>query len=1306
MKRRLVSLWCMLLICLPQIFASNSYGLASNCQDGVILHCFNWKYSDIKAELPNIAKAGFTSVQTSPAQGNGSGTWYWLYQPYDLAVGTNGLGSRSDLKALCDEAEKYGIKIIVDVVANHLNGSMDYVESRWKNDAYWHDYEGGIDYNNRWQITHGKIGMRDLNSEHSYVQEQARKYVDDLYSLGVDGIRWDAAKHIGLPSEDCQFWPKVCRSDMFHYGEILVGPTDNGGDTEMKEYTNYMTVTDSSYGKTCRDSFSGGSAPSAHANWAARGINDNKIVYWAESHDTWANGYDWGYSHGMSQNTIDRAYAIVASRNGASALYFSRPSTSNKEDIKIGAKGSTAFTSAEVAAVNHFHNAMIGQKDYYVQENGNAAVCRQKGAVIVKGSGSGQVSISNGGSTTTPGTYKDEITGNTWTVTSSTISGQVGSSGIAVIYDYENAGHNGGDNGGNNGGNNDNTSTNDPVLNEGEYAAFFENNQGWGTVYAWVWDDSSNYTGGTWPGQACSNVGGNVWKWTASGSIPSGAKIIFSNGTGGTVGSDQTADLDWVNGGYYSISGLVKTITPSSGNENNGGNNNNNNNNNNNDNGGSTGTDDLKPGNTGDYTGDYVPSGKSLNTEYYKTNPNGKVGTNKTINMSFSNGVSSTALSNWTEAELIAQGVARDVAQAIKGKHERPIYDTYSLYAAYDDNYLYLGWQFVYLVWDLYGEGKQPGESKPHNGDIRQMIALDLDPNKNTEGILTNGNTIWDEDGVYNTFDNGADCFLLFSSKPTVGTPGIFLPDESGKYSYDSAHCLNFEANSYGYQDGLLPSITSLYGQESFEYDPSVLEGTTGFVDLIGEIDKSAHTFYEMKIPLSKLGITKDYIESTGIGVMHVATYGQGATGSIPYDDTVFDNVNQDYSKDPSSSAEKEDKDVFTYAMARIGKAASSDDTTTSPAPVVTATPGSGSRFVESVSVTLTVEPAGSKIYYTTDGSKPSSASNLYSSAITLTETTTLKTYVSDANGERVQTFNFTKGGGSSDNGGNNNNDDSDIVLNEGEYAAFFENTTGWSSVYAWVWDDTNNYSGGTWPGQQCTKITDNVWKWTASTAIPAGSKIIFSNGTGNVVGTDQTEDMDWVNGGYYTLSGYVKTIQPSTGGGNNNDDPVVSNDWVAHFKNTCNWGTVYAYVWDNAVSGKELLGAWPGTAISYDSAKGYYTANIPNAASLTTPMIIFNNGSGNVVGTDQTTDFNLVNWGIYDMTGLVGSGVDNVISQNEMKIYTSNGRLFIVSDNDSVVTIVSADGRMMQRNVYEGVNIIDDLSRGFYIVNRTKVVL
>ena len=420
--------------------SANKYKLKDNIQDGVILHCFDWTYNDIKAELPKIAKAGFTSIQTSPAQPNGTGTWYWLYQPISFSIGTNGIGTKAELQSLCDEADKYGIKVIVDVVANHLRGDHNNIDNDLKPSEYWHTFGGGIDWKNRWQVTHGSIGMPDIATENPYVQQKVCNYVQELKSVGVDGLRWDAAKHIGVPSEGDDFWKSVTQYGLYNYGEILGGPDDRstGNEDIMKEYTDYISVTDSNYGKELRDSFNSGKAPTSSGNWSEKGISNDKLLYWGESHDTWSNNKDWGFSNEMSQNVIDRAYAVAASRNKVTALYFSRPSSTNKESIKMGEKGSTHYTSSEVAQINKFHNAMDGKADYYTVSDGCSVITRKDGgAVIVKGSGSGEVSVENGGGYAKPGTYTDAVSGNTFTITSSTISGTIGSSGIAVVYDAE-----------------------------------------------------------------------------------------------------------------------------------------------------------------------------------------------------------------------------------------------------------------------------------------------------------------------------------------------------------------------------------------------------------------------------------------------------------------------------------------------------------------------------------------------------------------------------------------------------------------------------------------------------------------------------------------------------------------------------------------------------------------------------------------------------------------------------------------------------------------------------------------------------
>ncbi len=97
-----------------------------------------------------------------------------------------------------------------------------------------------------------------------------------------------------------------------------------------------------------------------------------------------------------------------------------------------------------------------------------------------------------------------------------------------------------------------------PAMAKGEQAVFFEHDS-WNPVTAWVWSGSTNYSGGSWPGQNLTYLGNNVYKWTytGTGKIPASAKVIFSH-----AGADQSSKDGWdfVNGGYYSTTGYVKTI--------------------------------------------------------------------------------------------------------------------------------------------------------------------------------------------------------------------------------------------------------------------------------------------------------------------------------------------------------------------------------------------------------------------------------------------------------------------------------------------------------------------------------------------------------------------------------------------------------------------------------------------------------------------------------------------------------------------------------------------------------------------------
>ena len=134
--------------------AAYDYGLVDTCQEGVILHAWQWSFNNIKANMQKIAEAGYTSIQPSVIQqakestkGKTNSMWWVYYQPANFTIddtGNSALGTKTEFAEMCEEAHKYGIHIIVDVVANHLGNQSAYdisnaVPADIRNDAScWH----------------------------------------------------------------------------------------------------------------------------------------------------------------------------------------------------------------------------------------------------------------------------------------------------------------------------------------------------------------------------------------------------------------------------------------------------------------------------------------------------------------------------------------------------------------------------------------------------------------------------------------------------------------------------------------------------------------------------------------------------------------------------------------------------------------------------------------------------------------------------------------------------------------------------------------------------------------------------------------------------------------------------------------------------------------------------------------------------------------------------------------------------------------------------------------------------------------
>ena len=86
--------------------------------------------------------------------------------------------------------------------------------------------------------------------------------------------------------------------------------------------------------------------------------------------------------------------------------------------------------------------------------------------------------------------------------------------------------------------------------------AYFLAPSDWSQVDCWAWNNSENFTGGNWPGVACTKIGVkknglDVWMWKYDGDLTTApTMIIFSNGSG-----QQTKDLKFENGAVYNLAG-------------------------------------------------------------------------------------------------------------------------------------------------------------------------------------------------------------------------------------------------------------------------------------------------------------------------------------------------------------------------------------------------------------------------------------------------------------------------------------------------------------------------------------------------------------------------------------------------------------------------------------------------------------------------------------------------------------------------------------------------------------------------------
>ncbi len=323
----------------------------------VIYQAFNMPFQEIKNQLPELKEDGFTYVQVSPPeQSNPSDQWWGRYQPIDFTVLESPLGNENDLKELIDEAHKQDVKILVDVILNHMADYPPYSENLQYPRYSAQDFHPRTCINNdqdRYQVTHGWLGcsLPDLNTESAYVRQEAKNYLSHLLDLGADGFRIDALKHI--EPEYFEEVLDIVPSDKYIYGEVLSGNPD---DSYIYAGIHGLDVSDYPLLGTLKNAFSFEGDLRSLIDPVSFGgaISGTEAVTFAKTHDSIEGGELYDY-YGFDPQDQMLANAYILAREEGIPLIF-------RDDA------SNAIVQGGAA----FHEQMLGQPQYF--RNGNEIV--------------------------------------------------------------------------------------------------------------------------------------------------------------------------------------------------------------------------------------------------------------------------------------------------------------------------------------------------------------------------------------------------------------------------------------------------------------------------------------------------------------------------------------------------------------------------------------------------------------------------------------------------------------------------------------------------------------------------------------------------------------------------------------------------------------------------------------------------------------------------------------------------------------------------------------------------------------------
>lgn len=358
---------------------------------------FEWKFDSVaQACTSTLGPAGYGFVEVSPPEEHIQGAQWWTsYQPVSYRIAGR-LGDATSFKHMVDTCHGAGVKVIADAVINHMSagsgtGTGGSTYSKYNYPGYYqnqdfHSCRTSItDYTNRDNVQNCElVGLADLNTGSDYVRSTIAGYLNNLISMGVDGFRIDAAKHIAA-ADLSAIKSKLTNPGIFWAQEVIYGA---GEAVQPGEYTGTGDVDAFQGAYDLKRVFNGQKLAYLSnwgASWGAGYLPSGSTRTFVDNWDTERNGSTLNYKYGATY-TLANVY-LLAWPYGSPNVYSGYEFSDNDAGPPNGGTVNACYSDGwkcqhawpQIAGMVGFRNAVSGTGVTNWWDNGNNAIAFGRG---------------------------------------------------------------------------------------------------------------------------------------------------------------------------------------------------------------------------------------------------------------------------------------------------------------------------------------------------------------------------------------------------------------------------------------------------------------------------------------------------------------------------------------------------------------------------------------------------------------------------------------------------------------------------------------------------------------------------------------------------------------------------------------------------------------------------------------------------------------------------------------------------------------------------------------------------------------